>query len=104
MLGMTLAHRLVGAGHQVTIIEGAAAPGGLASPQSVGGFTWDRFYHVILLSDTNLRALLDELEIGERLRWGTTRTGFYTKGRLVSMSTSLDFLTFPALGLVDKAR
>ena len=33
-----------------------------------------------------------------------TRTGFLVDGRLHSLSSSLDFLRFPPLGLVDKAR
>ncbi len=101
---MTLAWRLQAEGHQVTIIEGASVPGGLAAPQELGGFTWDRFYHVILLSDRHLRGLLEELGLGDRLRWGTTRTGFYTDGTLYSFSTSLDFLRFPPLSLLDKVR
>jgi protoporphyrinogen oxidase len=104
VLGMTLAWRLRAAGHRVTIIEGAASPGGLAAPQELGGFTWDRFYHVILLSDGQLRGLLDELGLGDLLRWGTTRTGFYTDGTLYSLSTSLEFLRFPPLSLLDKGR
>lgn len=104
VLGMTLALRLQAQGHQVTIIEGASVPGGLAAPQQLGGFTWDRFYHVILLSDRQLHGLLEQLGLGDRLRWGTTRTGFYTDGTLHSFSTSLDFLRFPPLSLLDKAR
>lgn len=103
-LGLTLAWRLQAAGHKVTVIEAAPEPGGLAAPQELGGFTWDRFYHVILLSDEHLRGLLDELGLGERLRYGTTRTGFYTDGTLYSLSTSLEFLRFPPLSLLDKAR
>ncbi|MDQ3809068.1 MAG: NAD(P)/FAD-dependent oxidoreductase, partial [Chloroflexota bacterium] len=67
-------------------------------------YTWDRFYHVTLLSDHNLRGLLDELGLSDQLRWGHTRTGFYTDGTLYSLSTSLEFLTFPPLSLIDKAR
>jgi protoporphyrinogen oxidase len=104
VLGMTLALRLRAAGHNVTLLEGASAPGGLAAPQTLGGFTWDRFYHVILMSDSNLRALLEELGLDGRLRWGTTRTGFYTGGRLLSLSTTLEFLRFPPLNLLDKVR
>jgi protoporphyrinogen oxidase len=104
MLGMTLALRLAAQGHEVTIIEGAAQPGGLASAQTIGGFTWDRFYHVILLSDSHLRGLLDELGLGDRLHWGETRTGFYVDGRLHSLSSSLEFLTFPPLSLIEKVR
>jgi len=104
VLGLTLALRLRAQGHDVTVLEGAAQAGGLAASQSIGGVTWDRFYHVILMSDRHLRGLLEELGLVDQLRWGTTRTGFYTDGRMYSLSTSLDFLRFPPLSLIDKAR
>ena len=104
MLGLGLALRLVAQGHRVTVIEGGPAVGGLARADEFGGVTWDRFYHVTLLSDAYLRALLDDIGLGDRIRWRTTRTGFFTDGRLVSMSNAIDFLRFPPLGLVSKAR
>lgn len=104
VLGMTLALRLRTAGCRVTILEGAAAAGGLAAPQDVGGFTWDRFYHVILKSDAHLLALLGELGFAERIAWAYARTGFFTDGQLLSLSSNLDFLRFPPLSLLDKAR
>ena len=104
VLGLTLALRLRAQGHEVTVLEGAAQPGGLAASQFLGGVTWDRFYHVILMSDRHLRGLLEELGLEDQLRWGTTHTGFYTDGRMYSLSTSLDFLRFPPLSLIDKAR
>lgn len=102
-LGMTLALRMREQGHSVVVLEGARAPGGLAASQQIGGYTWDRFYHVILQSDRDLLALLRDLGIDEP-HWGVTRTGFYTDGVLYSLSTSLDFLAFPPLNLVDKMR
>jgi protoporphyrinogen oxidase len=104
MLGMTLALRLRAMGCEVTLIEAAPSAGGLVQSQDIGGYTWDRFYHVTLLSDGHLHALLDELGLASLLRWGTTRTGFYTDGTLRSLSNSLEFLAFPVLSLVDKAR
>jgi protoporphyrinogen oxidase len=104
ILGMSLAWRLRRKGFPVTVIEGAPSGGGLASADVVGGYTWDRFYHVTLQSDGNLRALLEELELDHLLRWNTTRTGFFVNGRLYSLSSSVDFLRFPPLSLVDKAR
>ena len=101
---MALAKRLTGHGHQVTVLEAAPQSGGLAAPARLGPYTWDRFYHVILQSDGCLRALLDELELSHRLQWRPTRTGFYIDGRLRSLSSTMEFLTFPALSLVDKAR
>lgn len=104
LLGMVLALRLAQTGHAVTLLEAAPRTGGLAGEQSIGGLQWDRFYHVVLLSDARTRALLDELGLGGRLQWGTTRTGFYTDGALHSMSNTLEFLRFPPLSLLDTLR
>lgn len=104
MLGLTLAHRLAQAGQRVTLLEAAPEVGGLAAAWTLGDATWDKHYHVTLLSDTHLRALLAELGLDDQMRWVETRTGFYTDGRLHSMSNSLEFLTFPPLRLIDKFR
>jgi protoporphyrinogen oxidase len=101
---MALAARLTRQGYQVTILEAASRSGGLAAPARIGEYTWDRFYHVVLLSDEHLRALLEELGLTGRLRWNPTRTGFYIDGELRSLSSTLEFLTFPALGPLDKLR
>ena len=104
MLGLTLAHRLARQGRDVTVFEGANQLGGLASAWGLGPVTWDRHYHVTLFSDTALRAVLAELGLERELKWVRTRTGFYTGGRLYSMSDAFEFLRFPPLGLVDKLR
>jgi protoporphyrinogen oxidase len=104
LLGMALAAKLTRQGHRVTILEAASRSGGLAAPARIGDITWDRFYHVVLQSDEHLRALLEELGLTQRLHWKPTRTGFYIDERLLSLSSSLEFLTFPALGWIDKAR
>jgi protoporphyrinogen oxidase len=104
MLGAALALRLRAQGHRVTLIESAPSVGGLASAQSVGDIRWDRFYHVILLSDSHLRGLLEEIGLADQLKWGTTRTGFYIDGHLYSLSSSLEFLQFSPLSFIDKLR
>ena len=104
MLGMTLAHRLARAGRDVTLLEAASELGGLASAWSLGDVVWDRHYHVTLMSDSFLRGLLRELGLEQDMRWVQTRTGFYSDGRLHSMSNLLEFLRFPPLNLVDKLR
>jgi protoporphyrinogen oxidase len=104
MLGLTLARRLAQAGQRVTLFEAAPEVGGLAAAWTLGEVTWDKHYHVTLLSDSHLRSLLAELGIDDEMRWVETRTGFYTDGRLYSMSNSFEFLTFPPLRLIDKLR
>src|SRR5881397_3902418 len=103
-LGMTLAHRLAQHGQDVTLFEAAPQLGGLASAWNLGDVVWDRHYHVTLLSDTYLRALLAELGLEQEMAWIETRTGFYTDGTLYSMSNTLEFLRFPPLSLFSKLR
>src|SRR5262249_16155326 len=96
ILGMTLAYRLAQHGKHVTVFEGAPHLGGLASAWTVGDVVWDRHYHVILLSDTSLRALLTELALEQDIQWVETRTGFYTERKAYSMSNHPGFSPLPA--------
>ena len=109
ILGMTVAHRLRGAGYAVTLYDGAKDLGGLASAWQIelpdgDRLTWDRHYHVTLLSDARTRCLLDELGLGDEVRWVETRTGCYADDQLYSVSNTVEFLRFPPLGIVDKLR
>ena len=104
VMGMTLAHRLAQQGHNVTLFEAAPELGGLTSAWKVSNFVWDKFYHVILLSDLQTRGILKELNLDDQIEWVETKTGFYTDGRLYSMSNTIEFLSFPPLNLVDKFR
>lgn len=104
MLGLTLALRCSEAGHEVTLYESAPEIGGLASVWQIGEITWDRHYHVTLFSDRFTRKIVEDLGIGDEFEWVETKTGFYTDGRLVSMSDTIEFLTFPPLDLISKIR
>lgn len=103
-LGLTLALRLAEKGNQVTIFESANEIGGLASVWQIGDITWDKHYHVTLLSDSFTRKTVGELGLENEFEWVETKTGFYTDGKLVSMSNSLEFLKFPPLDLISKFR
>lgn len=104
LMGLALAERLGAAGHRVTVYERASQPGGLATWHDFGPFTWDRFYHVILPSDTALVEFVRRIGLGDRLRWRATRTGFYVDRAFHPLSSGLDFLRFPLLGLWSKFR
>jgi protoporphyrinogen oxidase len=104
LLGLTLAFRLARRGHQVKLFEAANHLGGLAAPQRFGPITWDRYYHCILPQDTALLGLIDEIGLGADLRWKKTGTGYYAGGRAYDMSGNIDYLRFPLLTPIDKAR
>ena len=104
LLGLTLTHRLAALGHRVDLFEAEPQLGGLAASHDYGPFTWDRFYHCILPQDTALIALLEDLGLAQDLRWTRTGTGYYARGVFHDMSGNRDFLRFPLLTLIDKAR
>lgn len=104
MLGMTLALRLSQKGYKVTIYESAEKVGGLTSSWEIDGVVWDKFYHVILMSDLNTRKILKEIGLEKDLNWVETKTGFYSDGKLYSMSNLVEFFKFPPINLVDKFR
>jgi protoporphyrinogen oxidase len=103
-MGMVLAYRLLSLGHAVTVFERDRQLGGLATYHDYGGFYWDRFYHCILPSDTHLIRFLNDVGLGDRLRWRRTLTGFYVDERFYSVSSALEFLRFPLVGPVGKLR
>ena len=104
MMGLTLAYRMAKRGQRITLFEAAPVLGGLASVWELNEIEWEKYYHVILLSDSRLRILLKEIQLDEKLKWAETKTGFFTDGQLYSMSDTREFLTFPPLKLIEKLR
>ncbi len=104
VIGLTLALRLSSQGHDVTIFEGSSTIGGLARPWEQGEINWDRFYHVILLSDTYTRRVLRDIGVESELEWVETRTGLYAGGRLTSLSNAAEYLRLPVLNLFERFR
>ena len=104
MLGLTLALRLARRGRRVTVLEAAPRLGGLACSHDYGDFVWDRFYHCVLPQDGALLALIQELGLAGDLRWTRTGTGYHAGGCTYDMNGSRDWLRFPLLSLLDKAR
>ena len=104
IMGMTLALRLAQQGKKVTLFESATELGGLVSSWKMNDVEWDKFYHVILLSDFGTRNILKEIGLEDKIEWVETKTGFYMNGKLYSMSDTIEFLKFPTLNLIDKFR
>lgn len=104
ILGLTAAYRLAQAGVDVTVFEGSSTLGGLVGSFDLGGRRADRFYHVVLPTDLRVRGLADELGVGDRYYARPTEVGFYDDGRLFSMSSLREFMTFPLLPLQDRLR
>ena len=104
ILGMTAAYRLAQKGVRVALYERSPDLGGLVGSFDFDGYPVDRFYHVVLPTDDRVRGLAEELGLGDRFRFRPTKVGFYGDGRLFSMTSPKELLTFPLLRLRDRLR
>jgi protoporphyrinogen oxidase len=104
ILGLTAAYRLSQAGVRVSVFERAHDLGGLVGTFDFDGTPADRFYHVVLPTDDRVLGLAGELGLGETFRFRPTKVGVYGDGRLVSMTSPREFLTFPLLSFPDRIR
>jgi protoporphyrinogen oxidase len=104
ILGMTAALRLAEAGVKVAVYERAPDLGGLVGSFDFEGTPVDRFYHVNLPTDDRVLGLAEELGLRDKFRFQPTKVGFYGDGRLFSMTSPKEFLTFPLLKPFERAR
>jgi protoporphyrinogen oxidase len=104
ILGMSAAYRLAQAGVAVSLFERSNDLGGLVGSFDLDGHKVDRFYHVVLPTDHRVKGLADELGLGDRWRFRPTKVGFYDDGRLFSMTSPKEALTFPLLRFHERLR
>jgi protoporphyrinogen oxidase len=103
--GITAALELAKTGlFQITLFEKDDNLGGLSNYYEWADIVWDRFYHVVLNSDTELLKMISELGLESKLFWRESKWGFYGEGKLVSLSSNLDFIKFPFMSFWEKLR
>ena len=103
-MGLAAGYHALKRGHQVTVLEAAPEPGGMAAHFDLGGLSIERYYHFVCKADHPTFELLDELGLGDRMRWVATSMGYYFDGRLESWGDPVSLLRFPKLSLVEKLR
>jgi protoporphyrinogen oxidase len=103
-MGLAAAYHAAKAGHEVSVFEAAPEPGGMAAHFDFGGLSIERFYHFVCKADLPTFELLNELGIGNRMRWRSTSMGYFTNGKLHPWGDPLALLRFPDLDLVSKLR
>ena len=103
-MGLAAAQRAVTLGHEVDLIEADKKVGGMAAHFDFSGLSIERFYHFVCKSDMPTFALMDELGIGDKMRWTDTSMAYYTHGKVHKWGDPISLLTFPHLTLVEKFR
>jgi protoporphyrinogen oxidase len=102
--GLAAAYELRKLGHEVELFEAAPRLGGQVITFPVAGTQLESFYHHIFTSDTDVIEYINELGLGDRLRWIHSAVGYYTRNRVYPFVTARDLLNFDALGLIDRIR
>ena len=87
-MGLAAAYHAAKQGHDVTVLEAAPEPGGMAAHFDFGGLSIERFYHFVCKADRSTFELLEELGIGDKMRWGPTSMGYFVDGKLLSLGRS----------------
>ncbi|HTJ02739.1 MAG TPA: NAD(P)/FAD-dependent oxidoreductase [Methylovirgula sp.] len=103
-MGLAAAHRAVTLGHDVDLLETSDRPGGMAAHFDFGGLSIERYYHFVCKSDAPTFALMNELGIGDKMRWVPTSMAYFIGGRIHRWGDPFSLLAFPHLGLVSKIR
>ena len=102
--GLAAAYELGKGGHEVAVYERAPFLGGHASTFDVGGARLERGYHHWFTSDTDIIELVQEIGLGDRIRWIESKVGTLYDGKIYNFVTPLDLLRFTPLGILDRLR
>lgn len=103
-MGLAAAYHAAKAGHRVQLLEAGPEPGGMAAHFDFDGLSIERFYHFVCKADADTFALLDEIGLGDRMRWRKTSMGHFANGRLHEWGNPLALLKFPGVSLLSRLR
>jgi protoporphyrinogen oxidase len=103
-MGLAVAYQLARDGHEPIIFEADDRVGGMTASFDFSGLQIERYYHFHCISDHAFLAVLDELEIADKMRWIETKMSFWYQGRLQSWGNPLALLKFQGLSFLAKLR
>ena len=103
-MGLAAAYHAAKAGHAVEVLEAGPEPGGMAAHFDFDGVSIERFYHFVCTADAPTFALLDELGLGDAMRWRRTTMGLFTGGKLHRWGDPVALLRFPGVSLLSRLR
>jgi protoporphyrinogen oxidase len=104
-LGLTVALRLAQRGHAVTVLERDPVPGGLAGSFEVAPGIWlEKFYHHLFQTDKSAIGLIEEVGLGDALRWHQPTTTVFLGDRAYPLDSARAVLAFDPLSVPNRLR
>jgi protoporphyrinogen oxidase len=102
--GLTAAYELQKRGYDVTVLEKYGTWGGQAATVPLLDTRIEYFYHHLFGSDTYILGLMDELGIGDQLRWIESKVGWFDDGEIYDLVTPLDLIRFKPVSLINRIK
>lgn len=103
-MGLAVAYQLALDGHHPVVFEADDRVGGMTATFDFEGLDIERYYHFHCTSDIDFFALLGELGLADKMRWVTTRMGYWYQNRLQPWGNPVALLKFRGLSPIAKFR
>ncbi|QBJ78414.1 NAD(P)/FAD-dependent oxidoreductase [Aquitalea sp. USM4] len=103
-MGLAVAYQLARDGHEPVLFEADDRVGGMTATFDFDGLDIERYYHFHCISDHAFLQMLEELNLGSKMKWVETKMGYWYQNRLQPWGNPLALLRFKGLGLVAKFR
>lgn len=103
-MGLAAAYHATKAGHEVLVLEAAPEPGGMAAHFEFDGLSIERFYHFVCKADAPTFELLEEIGLGDGMRWRPTTMGLFSGGRLHEWGNPVALLKYSEVSLLSRLR
>ncbi len=103
-MGLAVAYQLARDGHHPIVYEADDRIGGMTAAFDFSGLKIERYYHFHCTSDHAFLKVLDELDLAHKMRWVSTKMGYWYLNQLQDWGNPVALLKFRGLGLVAKFR
>lgn len=102
--GLAAGYELGLNGHSVSIFERSPFVGGQASTFDVFGVPLERGYHHLFTSDVDMIQLINEIGLGDKLKWISSSVGTLHDNQIYDFVSPIDLLLFKPLPFFDRIR
>lgn len=103
-MGLAVAYQLVKDGYEPIVYEADDRVGGMTATFDFDGLEIERYYHFHCTSDVDFFKVLEELNLKDKLKWKSTKMGYWFNGKLQHWGNPIALLKFQGLSFIAKFR